>query len=285
MFVMMTRKELYQYCFEGISNIHSDGEASAMSKLLAEKLGWKPAKLKDDMVVENEEIEFINEAISRISKHEPIQYITGNAWFCNMLFDVNPSVLIPRPETEELVAEAIKFLNGLDCPRIIDIGSGSGCIPVSIAKKIEACCIVSVDVSDKAIETAVQNADKLKAHVHFITMNFLDENNWSEFDRFDCIISNPPYIPENEKARLDKNVAEYEPSLALFVKDGNPLLFYEAILKFAKSHLSGRGKIFLEVHQDHAPGTKQLFEKNNFTAEIKKDINRNERMLIATRSL
>jgi release factor glutamine methyltransferase len=283
MFVRMSRKELYQLCYSWLKKTFDEGEASAMMKILTEYLKWPPADKFDAQTTE-EEYKLATGIIERLCKHEPIQYITGTSWFYNMEFDVNPSVLIPRPETEELVHEAINFLKTLECPRILDIGTGSGCIPITIAKKTVACCVMSVDVSEHAISTAQSNAIKLKADVHLIEMDFLNEANWPDLLKFDCIISNPPYIPLSSKTKLEKNVVEYEPGLALFVEDDKPLLFYEAIMKFGKTHLEDKGRIFVELNQDLAEETKELFDRNGYTTTIKKDINDNPRILIATRS-
>ena len=199
-----------------------------------------------------------------------------------MKFKVDESVLIPRPETEELVNEVFDFIKMYSSKNILDIGTGSGCIPIIIKKESSESIITAVDVDEKAIAIAKQNASTHQTEINFIEMNFLDKDNWNAFEKFDVIISNPPYIPIAEKELMDKNVTIYEPHLALFVPDEQPLLFYEAIALFSKMHLAENGKVFMEVHENLANEVANVFSEHQFQTEIKKDIFEKERMVMAT---
>jgi release factor glutamine methyltransferase len=225
----------------------------------------------------------IDNALTQLLAHTPIQYVLGYAWFYNLKFIVSPAVLIPRPETEELVEEAISFLKNSASKKVIDIGTGSGCIPIAIKKNIPFATITALDVSDKALEIAKQNAITQQTEISFVAINFLDEEKYNQLEGFDLIISNPPYIPHTE--RLSKNVQDYEPHLALFVPENEALIFYKKILIFAKEHLLQNGKIMLEVHENLAQETAQLFIQNNYFVIIKKDMQEKERILIISHSL
>jgi release factor glutamine methyltransferase len=207
----------------------------------------------------------------------------GEAWFYRMKIKVNEHVLIPRPETEELVEQLIKDRKSkLTDPAILDIGTGSGCIPIAIKKNLPASKLTAIDVSKDALALAKENAALHNAHINFTELDFLDETNWHILGMFDIIISNPPYIPIHEKEKLDKNVTAFEPHLALFVPDRSPLIFYEKIATFGIGHLLPNGKIYLETHEDYAKETAALFHNNYQTVMVKKDMYGKERMIIIT---
>jgi release factor glutamine methyltransferase len=200
-----------------------------------------------------------------------------------MKFKVNKHVLIPRPETEELVEQLIKDRKSkLTDPAILDIGTGSGCIPIAIKKNLPASKLTAVDISKGALELAKENAVLHNAAINFILLDFLDESNWSSLPLFDIIISNPPYIPILEKEKLAKNVTDFEPHLALFVPNNSPLLFYKKIAAFGREHLLPNGKIYLETHEDYTKETAVLFRGHYQTVMTKKDIYGKERMVIIT---
>ena len=220
----------------------------------------------------------------QLENHAPVQYVLGEAWFYKRKFFVNKYVLIPRPETEELVEWIVQEINQKEnsssCS-ILDIGTGSGCIPVSLKKEIPGCIVSALDVSEDALEVAQKNAADHNADVQFFLVNFLDEQQWNTLLTFNIIVSNPPYIPINEKTMLDKNVTDFEPTIALFVEDEDPFIFYIKIAQFAKNHLSPDGRVFVEVHEDFAGDVKTIFENVGFIATIKKDIYGKERMISA----
>ena len=267
----MTGKELKRQTMQGLQAIHTPGESSAITNLLFEWLG-----VGEDENISLEKSEKHRIAVDRLLAHEPVQYVTGRAWFYEMPFRVTPEVLIPRPETEELVFHALKWLTSMHGRKVLDIGSGSGCIPISMKKKMAGLDITSIDISAGALEVARSNAAALEADVHFIEMDFLSEENWKSLDQYDLIISNPPYIALAERSMMEKNVTGYEPSLALFVPDNDPLLFYRKIAAFSKTHLKPNGKIFLELNQNLAPETAALFPGST----VIKDVNGNNRILV-----
>jgi release factor glutamine methyltransferase len=286
MFALMMLKELYRNFLVQLQKIYSLSEATAITDWVFEKM----ASLKRSDILKNPEKkispaadELIQNTLKELLLFKPIQYVLGEAWFYRMKIKVNEHVLIPRPETEELVEQLIKDRKSkLTDPAILDIGTGSGCIPIAIKKNLPASKLTAIDVSKDALALAKQNATLHNAHIHFIELDFLDETNWQAMGIFDIIISNPPYIPINEKEKLDKNVTAFEPHLALFVPDKSPLIFYEKIAAFGRDHLLPNGKIYLETHEDYAKGAAALFHHNYQTVMIKKDMYGKERMIIIT---
>lgn len=284
----MTIKEIQQQYLTELEKIYSLGEAAVITTMIFESIAnisKQDLLLRPNVDIENNtEINLIT-ALKRLQQYEPIQYVIGKAWFYNVAFTVNEAVLIPRPETEELVLEAINFLKLHESKNVLDIGTGSGCIPISIKKNIAGANVTSLDVSNDALKLAAKNASDNAVEISFLHLNFLEEKNHLALPKFDVIISNPPYIPENEKNNLDKNVAKYEPHVALFVPQNDPLLFYKKILIFAGDHLKKDGKIFLEIHEDFAAETANLFTEKNYQVIIKKDMQGKERMLIINQYL
>jgi release factor glutamine methyltransferase len=231
--------------------------------------------------------------------HKPVQYVLHEAWFCGMPFYVDENVLIPRPETEELVEWIVEeagnrqsavgnqqqkssyVLPATSHLTILDIGTGSGCIPISLKKKLPQSTIHACDVSEPALAVAAKNAAAQQTAINFIQADFLDAASWPSLPAVDLIVSNPPYIPQTDQHSMLPNVLAYEPHLALFVPDEDPLLFYEAIARFAQQHLLPGGSIFVEIHEDLGEKTKTLFESKGFAAEVKKDFQGKDRMVKA----
>jgi len=180
---------------------------------------------------------------------------------------------------EQLIADRKSKLTD---PTILDIGTGSGCIPIAIKKNLPASKLTAIDISADALALAKENSVKHNAHINFMLLDFLHESTWSTLPLFDIIISNPPYIPLNEKEKLAKNVTDFEPHLALFVPDKSPLIFYEKIAVFGRDHLLPNGKIYLETHEDYAKETAALFRTHYQTVMIKKDMYDKDRMIIIT---
>ena len=224
------------------------------------------------------EIAEIKLLVERLKKFEPIQYILGETEFYGLKLKVNPSVLIPRPETEELVnwilnSEIIKS------PNIIDIGTGSGCIALALKNKLPEAKVTAVDISAKALQTAEKNAIGNNLDISFIKADIFD---WEilKWETFDVIVSNPPYVREMEKAKMNPNVLNYEPSSALFVTDTNPLVFYDAIAGFAKKYLKKNGLLFFEINEALTSDIESLLRETGFNnIEIRKDINGKSRMV------
>ena len=282
----MMIKELYRNFLVQLQKIYSLSEATAITEWVFEKM----ASLKRSDILKNPEKKItpaadklIQETLQELLSHKPVQYVLGEAWFYRMKFKVNAHVLIPRPETEELVEQLIADRKSkLTDPAILDIGTGSGCIPIAIKKNLPASKLTAVDISKDALALATDNAALHNAHVNFILLDFLDESTWPSLPLFDIIISNPPYIPIHEKEKLAKNVTSFEPHLALFVPDKSPLIFYEKIAAFGREHLLPNGKIYLETHEDFAHQTAALFRTHYQTVMIKKEMYGKERMLIIT---
>lgn len=239
----------------------------------------KQADLPEEQVIRLQQI------IAELQTHRPVQYVLGEAWFAGMRFIVNESVLIPRPETEELVewivAECSKPDNGHRAHSILDIGSGSGCIPIALQKKLPQYTVSSIDISEAALAVASKNAVTLDADIRFQQFDFLEESNWPELPVFDVIVSNPPYIKQSEQSAMAKHVLDFEPSLALFVTDEDALVFYRKIAAFGKTHLSKGGALFLEINEALGKETVSLYEREGYATELRKDLQGKDRMIRA----
>ncbi|MRH99865.1 peptide chain release factor N(5)-glutamine methyltransferase [Kriegella sp. EG-1] len=235
--------------------------------------------LHPDIVISKEDEQPLFESLAKLKLNHPIQYIIGQTTFMELDFLVDENVLIPRPETEELVQwiidETKHFKKQL---KILDIGTGSGCIAIALAKNLPGSKIYGLDVSDAALAVAQNNATLNEVEVTFILADILKEVAIDE--KFDVIVSNPPYVRELEKKEMAQNVLAHEPDLALFVTDENPLIFYENIVAFANQNLKDDGTLFFEINQYLANETQQLLKANNFgEIELRKDIFGNHRMI------
>ncbi len=239
--------------------------------------------LHPDKIFNSEEITLWNDFLENLKIYRPIQYLLGNTHFFGLNFKVNENVLIPRPETEELIEWILDFTKNeyKNQPiSILDIGTGSGCIAISLAKNLSNAVVSAIDVSEKALETAKTNARLNDVNIDFHLMDILKTNNLP--NRFDIIVSNPPYVRELEKAEIKENVLQNEPHLALFVKDRDPLVFYEKITRLAQNSFSGKGALFFEINQYLGTQTKELITKYGFgSVELRKDIYQNDRMIRA----
>jgi release factor glutamine methyltransferase len=283
----MQLKELHTIFLNELKPLYDSHEASVITSMVFESVAHadktalitQPGRQVEDEIVKNLKI-----ALAKLKLHVPVQYVLGQAWFYKFIFKVSPAVLVPRPETEELVREALADIKQNNKKTVLDIGTGSGCIPISIKKDLPGCTVSAIDISEEALMIARENGEIHHTMIDWIQMNFLEEARWNELGQYDVIISNPPYIPENEKARLDKNVAAHEPLQALFVPDNQPLIFYEKIAAFGKKHLRKDGKIFMETHEDYARQVAALFVNVRYNALVKQDFYEKDRMVIATRS-
>jgi release factor glutamine methyltransferase len=286
----MTIKEYYRHYLRKLQTIYGLDEASVMAGWVFEnKAGLKRSDiLKDpELILDVDMIGKLNYTLQRLLQHEPVQYVLGETSFCNLKLKVNKHVLIPRPETEELVewiVEDIKKESNENHFSVIDVGTGSGCIAIALKKKLPAAGITAIDLSKEALVTAKENAIDNDVKVDFIQLDFLNEAAWEGLPQYDIIVSNPPYIPVNEKEKLDKNVTLFEPHNALFVPDNSPLLFYEKIALFAKLHLKKEGKIYAETHEEFANATAHAFLKQFEKVELKQDFFGKNRMIKVTHS-
>lgn len=237
--------------------------------------------LRPDIILSKEEESPLFECLSRLKKNEPIQYILGESIFTGLRFMVNNTVLIPRPETEELVywvlSEIETIAESLD---ILDIGTGSGCIAVSLASRMPEHQYTALDVSAAALKLAKENALLHQVEIDFRQEDITALQNLDKL--FDVIISNPPYVRESEKLAVRKNVKDHEPEIALFVKDDDPLFFYRHIVRFAQANMSIGGSLYLEINQYLSAEIKELLEEENFSEiELREDMFENHRMLKA----
>lgn len=234
--------------------------------------------LEPNYVVTKDEESTLFLVVDKLKKHIPIQYILGTAHFMGLDFNVNTNVLIPRPETEELVSWILNEVNVNQEITILDIGTGSGCIAITLAKNLPKAKVFALDISKEAILVAKSNAEANNVTVTFLEQNILEEPSLKQ--NFNIIVSNPPYVRDLEKKEMSANVLEHEPNLALFVSDNNPLVFYKAITNFSVNHLRENGKLFFEINQYLGEQTKELLVGLNYiNIKLKKDMYGNDRML------
>ena len=284
----MTLLELRSKFLIDLKDFYPKTEILSFYFLLIEyHLGLKKVdiSLSPEKELTPKESELIFSALYRLKKEEPIQYIIGETAFYGLTFKVDHNVLIPRPETEELVDWIIKDSNKYQSLRILDIGTGSGCIAISLAKHLPNAEVYALDISKKALQVAEYNAKNNKVSIQFIEQDILKTNvtlKGTDNLQFDIIVSNPPYVTESEKAAIKKNVLAFEPHSALFVDDTNPILYYEAIVMFAKKNIRKEGKLFFEINQYLSNVITQMLEKNGLTQiELRKDLYGNDRMIKA----
>lgn len=274
--------ELLPYYINKLSAVYPDSEIENIFYVVCDyKHGF--SKIDINLLkpqLSESELLLHRQIVKRLESGEPIQHIIGEIEFYGLPFKVNANVLIPRPETEELVNLILNQIeNKAKVLNIIDIGTGSGCIPISLKKHLSQSKIYGLDVSKKAIKTA-----QLNAQLNNVTVTFIEENiltaNLSNLPQFDIIISNPPYVLESDKQKMDKNVLEFDPHLALFVADADPLLFYKKIVKLAVNTLKPMGMLFFEIHENYGLDTEKLLQKNGFTnTKIVKDMQNKDRMV------
>lgn len=236
--------------------------------------------LRKDIKLSDNQQHLLEDTLDRMKRHEPIQYIRGTADFYGLVFHVEPGVLIPRPETEELVDLILKENRGE--VRVLDIGTGSGCIALSLAKHLPCGRVDAWDISGEALAVARRNADELGVDVHFSQVDVLGAVPGK--NRYDIIVSNPPYIGEREKESLDRNVSDWEPELALFVPDNDPLCFYRRIAKLGMDMLVPGGRLYVEINQAYGHETTELLRASNYKhVRLIKDLFGNNRILTAIR--
>jgi release factor glutamine methyltransferase len=229
------------------------------------------------------QVSFFENSLEKLSKNIPVQYITGQVNFCNLLIKVNPKVLIPRPETEELVHLVLNNHKEDYLKEILDVGTGSGCIIIALKKTLPNTNCTAIDISKDAISTAKENAELNKVEIDFINKDILEYKN--EKKSWDIILSNPPYIPISNKKHMHPNVVQNEPSQALFVENEEPLKYYKIISDFAINHLKKNGKIYFEIHEDFANDVVNLLSiKKHFKSSVYKDFQGKKRFVVATKN-
>ncbi len=290
----MVIKELKTHFFDSLKNIQDEQEIESFFFILTEylhDLKRVDLALNPNFEISEEEVEKWNVILTELQQEKPIQHITGEAWFYGLKFEVNENTLIPRPETEELVEWIIESIKSEVQSRkleILDIGTGTGCIPISVKTNLPQANVSAIDISEKALEVAKRNAASNKVEINFIQTNILEVEDLSQLPTlnsqlptsFDIIVSNPPYVRNLEKQEIKKNVLDYEPHLALFVEDTDALLFYRKIAQLALKNLSPNGLLFFEINQYLGKETVELLDNLGFkNIELKKDIYGNDRMI------
>ena len=275
-------QDILQNIRKSLSGFYPDNEISGLVRLLIEHVtkSSMPALLSDkNTKITSEEVLKIDKIIERLQRFEPIQYILGETEFYGLPFTVNHDVLIPRPETEELVELILNENKGTQ-PHILDIGTGSGCIAVSLLKHLPNASVKGWDISEKALAVAALNSKSNSVNVSFDQVDILSDYPTDQY--FDIIVSNPPYVLDSEKTDMHANILDYEPHTALFVADNDPLLFYNRIADVAIQLLTDGGKLYFEINRAKGQETIKMLEYKNFS-EIRliKDISGNDRMVRA----
>lgn len=272
---------IYKETVQQLAEIYGEAEAQSIANLLFEdylniprtsRLTMPDQPFSDDLHRKH------SDAVRKLLNHQPIQQIIGHCFFYGQQLYINEHVLIPRPETEELVDLIVRDNHSGDF-RVLDVGTGTGCIAISLASALHGSDVYAWDISEQALSLARQNAAKNQVKVHFRREDVLTYNG---DEKFDIIVSNPPYIPDMEKQAMAKNVTQYEPEIALFVPDDDPLLFYRKIGKMGKKTLSQDGKLYFEVHENYAHQVKELMEKLAYNkVAVNKDLQGKDRIVTA----
>ena len=280
----MNIQEAGIYFHEQCRSHYDKSEAEEIFFRVAEHLTSKTKaelKLNRQLTVDKD---ILDKIILELKTNRPMQYILGYEWFYDCKLMVNENVLVPRPETEELVRWILQVLKGKEMSdiRIIDIGTGSGCIPVILKKELTRATLNAIDISDRALEVARSNALEYKLDIEFHKMD-IHQPEFPAGKTFDLIVSNPPYITQAEKNEMHERVLAFEPNEALFVTNNDPLQFYKAILFFAEKHLEKKGMVFLELNSLYGKDVAQLFHHAGFETDLRKDMYGNTRMLMASK--
>jgi release factor glutamine methyltransferase len=286
----MTLQLAYKQLLAQLYNIYETREAANIADWVIEHVtGQKKIDriLYKDLPVSIEQQQRLETITSQLLQNKPVQYVLNEAWFCNLKLYVNEHVLIPRPETEELVDWMVKEIIEKKDKRqnsILDIGTGSGCIAIALKKKLNNIDVHAVDTSSEALKVATKNATEQEVCITLLEMDFLDKVQWNTLPKFNVIVSNPPYVKESEMQTISRNVLKFEPHIALFVPDEDPLKFYKGIAAFAQSELYEDGSIFVEINEALAPQVTTLITESGFdNVTLRKDLQGKDRMIKASR--
>ena len=276
-------KDIIDFAYQELDLLYEKSEIRSMIYSLIEHFTefdlTKILTYKDELKVSESELLKINFAIKDLKKEKPLQQIIGYTDFLDVRIDVNEHVLIPRVETEEIVQRVINENKGRKNLKIADICCGSGCIAIALKKAFPDANIYAYDISEEALKKSKENAEKNKEKINFFKENILESKEKNQ--EFDIIVSNPPYVRESEKAFMRNNVLLYEPALALFVSDKEPLIFYEHLLKFSNQNLAKNCKIYMEINENLAKETELLFKNFNYQTSVFKDLRGKDRLLLA----
>jgi release factor glutamine methyltransferase len=276
-------KDIIDFAYQELDLLYEKNEIRSMIYSLIEHFTefnlTKILTYKDELKVSESELLKINFAIKDLKKEKPLQQIIGYTDFLDVRIDVNEHVLIPRVETEEIVQRVINENKGRKNLKIADICCGSGCIAIALKRAFPDANLYAYDISEEALKKSKENAEKNKEKINFFKENILESKEKNQ--EFDIIVSNPPYVRESEKAFMRNNVLLYEPALALFVSDKEPLIFYEHLLKFSNQNLAKNGKIYMEINENLAKETELLFKNFNYQTSVFKDLRGKDRLLLA----
>lgn len=268
---------------KSLSGLYPDYEISAFIRIIVEHISKRQFSplLIDDLELSEDQKQKIDEIVERLERKEPIQYIIGECEFFSLPFKVGEGVLIPRPETEELVELILNNSDGSRKLRVLDIGTGSGAIAIALAANLPKAEVDAWDVSYEALAIAYENAENNKVDVSFYLTDVFEDILTDE--KYDILVSNPPYVLESEKEEMDKNVLDYEPHLALFVPDREALIYYIRIAEVGKEILNEGGNLYFEIHRDKGAEMKQMLEAAGYSdVQVYKDLSQNDRMVKAT---
>ncbi|WP_153796642.1 peptide chain release factor N(5)-glutamine methyltransferase [Foetidibacter luteolus] len=281
----MTIQQAYQQLLSALFDLYDDREAANIANLVIEHVTGqrKIDRLMNKLLpLSGQQQQDIETHLQQLVRHVPLQYVLGEAWFAGLKLFVNPHVLIPRPETEELVEWIVQSAGKKVAPAILDIGTGSGCIALALKKKLPLAKVHGADVSAGALEVAAENAALNKLEISLQLLDVLDENAWCSLPNFNIIVSNPPYITHAEANDMEAHVLEHEPHTALFVPDNTPLLFYTKIADFGLAHLAQKGMLFFEINEAFGNETVHLLRDKGYTdVELRKDLQGKNRMVKA----
>ncbi len=279
----MTYKETKIYIRKELSDFYPENEIRSFTKLIFEdifNIKFVELLANENKRINKKQDKLLKEITLRLKKFEPIQYIIGQTEFYGLKFNVNKNVLIPRPETEELVDLIINENNKKSNLQILDIGTGSGCIAISLSKNLKTSNIYAIDIDSNALNIASKNSELNSTKISLFQVDILSTNNNFTSEKFDIIVSNPPYVTHSEKKFMEQNVLKYEPELALFVNDNSPLIFYIAIAKFAKKNLNKNGKLYFEINEQFGKEIVKMLISEDFSdVKILEDISGKNRIL------
>lgn len=280
-----TLKQIRFHLLSELRQIYTENESDSIVRLIMEHLGY-PLNLilrNPDQIPDPSLTKQMSKIIADINKGLPIQYILGETHFCDLRIEVDKRVLIPRPETEEMV-EHIKSKGRDRMRRIIDLGTGSGCIALALKQYFPDADVWGVDISMDALSLAAKNGKKNKLQVRWAKMDMLKQHHRTKMSGFDLVVSNPPYVMDRERRQMARHVRDFEPETALFVPDDDPLVFYRAIASFSRKHLEAVGEVWVEINEQYGRDTARLFEIEGFlNTRVIKDIHHKDRYINACR--
>jgi release factor glutamine methyltransferase len=280
----MSLQDTKQAMKHQLSNVYDALELNSIVNILIEEVtGWDALhqNIHKNDALEQSHTDQLTQYVEKLLTGKPLQYIIGKAWFMGKAFIVNEAVLIPRPETEELLEWVSEYAHIVNKPlSILDIGTGSGCIPIALKLALPNASITAIDISKEALAVAQQNAATYNANIEWIELDILQTKHLK--DQYDIIVSNPPYIPLREKPNMQPQVIDHEPAIALFVPDQYPLIFYSKIAHIGKSALKPNGQLFFEIHYDQGEAIMALLNEMGYHAELRQDIYGKDRMVRAS---